>query len=92
MTLLDVVTNLDTFDSESTIYAAEPWSRTSAAVVATEPDDGSVPRDAASLGATYFIEVFVAHEFLAGWKSSVNPDASETEQCERLIQYAINDA
>lgn len=92
MTLLDVVTHLDTFDPESTIYAAEPWSPTSSAVVATEPDDGAVPRDAASQKAKYFIEVFVAQEFLAAWKANVKPYASEIERCERLVQYALNDA
>jgi predicted nuclease of predicted toxin-antitoxin system len=90
VTLLDVVTNLDTYDQEFTIYAAEPWSPASATIVAMEPDDGSVPREAAALGATDFGEVFVANEFLEGWKANVKPDASATERCERLIQHAAH--
>lgn len=90
--LIDVVANLGSYDSELTIYASKPWTCDSVAIVAHEPDRGGVPPEAESSGAEYFIEVFVAKEFLEGWIASEGRPTSAREQCERLIQYAIYDA
>jgi hypothetical protein len=62
------------------------------AILAREPDGGGLPREAMGRHAAYFIEVFVAKEFLDGWTTSVARPTSAREQCERLIQYAITDA
>ena len=43
MKLIDVVGELASFDSESTIYASEPWSPDCDAIVAAE--SGNTPRD-----------------------------------------------
>jgi hypothetical protein len=90
--LLDIVRLLPSLDSDLTIYAVKPWTCESTAVVAPEPDDGGVPSEAQRNGAVYFIEVFIATEFLEGWLESEGRKASAREQCERLIQYAVNDA
>ena len=90
--LIEVVANLASYDPEMTIYAPKPWSCDSEAIVVREPDEGGLPREAKSCGAVYFIEVFVAKEFLDGWTASKARSISAREQCERLIQYAINDA
>ncbi|HEY0990355.1 MAG TPA: hypothetical protein VGD80_25055 [Kofleriaceae bacterium] len=90
--LIDVVSNLSSQDSELMIYATKPWTGDSLAVVAREPDDGGVPPEAAFLGAEYFIEVFVAEEFLQDWIATSPEPRSDVDRCERLIQYAINDA
>jgi hypothetical protein len=92
MRLLDVVTNLSEYDEELTIYAKEPWTCDSEAVVAREPDTGGVPPDAAGMNASYFIEIFVAKEFLEGWRANIQRDVSAEEQCDRLIYYAVHDA
>jgi hypothetical protein len=90
--LIEVVANLASYDPEMTIYAPKPWSCDSDAIVAREPDGDGLPREAMGRHAAYFIEVFVAKEFLDGWTTSVARPTSAREQCERLIQYAINDA
>jgi hypothetical protein len=90
--LIDIVANLSTYDAELTIYAAEPWACDTEAVVTQEPDTGELPPEAAALGASYFVEVFVANEFLEGWRRNERPDATVKEQCERLIHYAVHDA
>lgn len=92
MKLVDIVGNLSTYGAELTIYAAEPWTYNAAAVVAGEPDTGGLPPEAAAIGASYFIEVFVAREFLEGWQQNEHPSATAQEQCERLIHYAVHDA
>jgi hypothetical protein len=90
--LRDIVSGLRSLDQEGTIYAAEPWSSQSAAVVATEPTSGEVPEPAARDGLTYFLEVSLALEFLEGWESTLGKVPTDEERCERLICYAENDA
>ncbi len=90
MSLLEVVRNLETFDEEATIYAAEPWTKESLSVVLREPDSGGIPTAAAEANLRYFLEVFVAQEFLEGWPTTTEADLER--KCERLIKYAITDA
>lgn len=92
MTLLKVIQELDTLDQESTIYAAKPWTESSIAMVFPEQEAGGVLQEADELGLKYFIEVFIAHEFLTDWEANLHKTPTISEKCERLIQYAINDA
>ena len=92
MTLGDLCNRLDEFDPEFTIYAREPWTLASEAVVAAEPDEGGLPQAAHRAGLAYFIEVFLAIEFLDGWESSLTAAPSGTARAQRLIDYAVNDA
>ena len=89
--LIEVVANLAYYDPE-TVYAPKPWTCDSEATVAREPDQGGLPPEAESRGAVYFIEVFVAKEFLEGWTASEGRPTSAREQCEQLIRHAICDA
>lgn len=70
----------------------KPWSPDSEAIVATEPDEGGVPNEAAQINAEYFLEIFLANEFLEGWLSNLDQEPSVKDQCLRLIKYAENDA
>ncbi len=92
MKLLDVVTNLPAYNSELTIYATAPWMCDSEAVVTLEPDNGALPREVEAAGATYFLEVSIAKEFLQGWLAAEAASVSARDRCERLIRYAIDDA
>lgn len=92
MTLLDAVKNLDNLDPENTIYAAEPWMETSISIVLREPEDGGLPKDAEEQGLKYFLEVFIARDFLEDWISGLDKEPNLVEKCARLIQYAIKDA
>lgn len=41
----------------------------------------------------YFLETFIAREFLEGYEASADGAGASAEQrCERLIDYAVNDA
>ncbi len=90
MTLLEIVSRLDTFDEESTIYAAKPWTADAYAIVALETED--LPEEAQELGLKYFLEMFVAHHFLKGWVRNLDAEPTPQEKCMRLIQYANTDA
>jgi hypothetical protein len=91
-TILSVIEQLESLEDELTVYAAEPWTAGSKAVVAREPGSGGLPAEAQTLGLKYFLEVAIARDFLKGWASSLGHEPSNQEQCDRLIQYAINDA
>ncbi len=92
MKLIEAVRELDSFDSEATIYAATPWTESSDAIVAAEPAAGGLPAEAEKLGLKYFLEVFVARDFLDGWGANLGATAAVQQKCARLIQYALKDA
>ena len=92
MTLLETIQDLDSLDEGSTIYAAEPWSADSQVVVAPEPGAGGLPTEAQRLGLKYFLEAFVARDFLEGWAGGLDAEPTTQEKVARLIQYAITDA
>lgn len=92
MTLLEITEKLGELDREVTIYAVEPWSPNSVAVVDVEPQGGGVPADAARRGMSYFLEVFIAQDFVEDWQANLPKKPSAVERCQRLIGYAINDA
>ena len=92
MTLGEVVSQLDAFDEESTIYASEPWNENSRVIVTQEPQLGGQPKNVEDLGLRYFLEVFVAKDFLEGWMANLGRVATASEKTVRLIQYAVNDA
>jgi len=91
-TLKSIVADLPVLDQEATIYAAQPWTGESKAVVANESHAGGLPEVAKAAGLKYFIEVAIARDFLEGWASTLDHAPSAQESCDRLIQYAINDA
>jgi hypothetical protein len=82
VTLADVIDQLEALDADATIYAAKPWSAGARVVVAVEPEDGSVPKEAA--GLDYFLEVDVALE-----AATVGTTGTRFE---RVMHYAENDA
>lgn len=95
MTLSDLIDRLDSFDEEKTIYAKQPWHPDAiaiVAIVADEPDEGDIPDEASKVGAEYFLEIFLASEFLEGWTSHLDKAPTVEEKCLRLIKYAENDA
>jgi hypothetical protein len=82
VTLAEFVERLDALDAEGTIYAEKPWRPDSRAVIAIEPEDGSLP--VAADGLDYFLEVALALE-----AANVGNTGSRFE---RVIYYAENDA
>jgi hypothetical protein len=90
--LIDLVVKLASLDSEATIYAAEPWASDSLAIVDKEPPTGGLPEAATCQGLKYFLEVFVARDFLDDWESSLDKTPTDQARCERLIRYVVDDA
>jgi hypothetical protein len=90
--LIDLVAQLASLDPEATIYVAEPWACDSPAIVDKEPPTGGLPDAAMRQGLKYFLEVFVARDFLDDWESSLDKTPTDQARCDRLIRYAVNDA
>ena len=90
MTLLEIVGLLNTFDEEDTIYAAPPWGHNTPAIVTRE--DKWMRDETLNKAFSYFLEISVAREFIADWVASKRVGPTAEEQCQRLIDYAINDA
>ena len=92
MKLIELIGRLAEYDDELTIYAEKPWRGNSKALVILEPDDGGLPQEAEKNKLEYFLEIFVANEFLEGWNSKYGKNSTKKETCDRLISYAKNDA
>jgi hypothetical protein len=88
----DVIDKLSEFDSEDTIYASEPWTEQSEAVVAREPGAGGLPQVASGTGMAYFLEVSIAQDFIKDWLASLNELPPPSLIRQRVIDYAVNDA
>ena len=87
MMLSEILQRLDTFGEGAAIIAAKPWSASSRAQVIEPPESGRVAeleRD----GMVYFLEIAIVRELKEDWPS----EQGETAFCNRLIQYAIDDA
>lgn len=92
MTLLDVVRDLNKFDQESTIYAMEPWTVDSKVMLIREDESETALRELKKQGFKYFLEVFLAHDFIEDWEIGLLKPPTLQEKCLRLIQYAVKDA
>jgi hypothetical protein len=91
MTLIEIMDNLSSFDPEHTIYAKEPWTVDSAAIVRLEPEEEGGPSYDREAGFTYFLEVFIALETIAALEGRAL-SMSAKELCEFVIYYAVHDA
>ena len=89
MKLIEIVRDLGSFDSEEDIYASEPWTAGCEAIVTPESNMSSAVE---RLNMKYFLEVFIARDFLNAWSASLEDAPTLQEKCARLIQYAIHDA
>lgn len=92
MKLIELIPRINELDDELTIYAREPWQIDSEVILALEPEGGGLPQEAEKKKMKYFIEIFVASDFLNDWIQSLNNAPSDEERCRRLIHYAIHDA
>ena len=93
--LIELVERLAELDDEETVYACEPWTEDSDAMVAPEDPDRKpygIPLEAVEAGMTYFLEVFIVREVVEGWLSNLDEKPTLAAICQRVIQYAINDA
>jgi hypothetical protein len=90
MTLRELLVSRHDWTEEETIYVVEPWSRDAEALLTNEAPDATDPIFRSGKRYAYFLEGFIARDFLDDLGASIN-DVSQ-EACDRLIRYAIDDA
>jgi hypothetical protein len=91
MKLIELVRDLNAVDERSAIYASQPWAETSEAIVAHEPEAGGMPAEAERLGLKYFLEVFIARDFIEDWAANCDTQPTLQQKSARLIEYAAID-
>ena len=90
MKLIEILRQLQTLDRELTIYARHPWTPSADAQLAVE---GSAEEQKAKADELrYFLEVFIARDFLDDWRATQHRAPTDEQSCARLIEYATNDA
>jgi hypothetical protein len=90
VTLSDVVDGLDGLDDDETIHADGPVA-SARAVVAREPEDGTLPPEAT--GLRYSLEVNLAKDAVrvwSEWRGGVTPTLED--KLAAVIHYAVNDS
>lgn len=94
MTLLELLAHAtDWADDDTTIYAEKPWRCGSEAMLVSPSPETTEPIEQDGRSYVYFLETFIAREFMEGWEASQEgSEASADQRCERLIGYAVNDA
>ena len=93
--LIELVERLAELDDEETIYVCEPRTADSDGMVELEDPDRKpfgVPLEATEAGMKYFLEVGIAREVAEGLIAFLGEKPNSTAICQRLIEYAINDA
>lgn len=90
--LAEAIERLTEFGRDDIIYAAEPWTENSLAVIILEEADEPVFFLADGTGFKYFLEVGIATDFVEDWAACLDEEPSLTQICDRIIRYAIDDA
>ena len=82
--LLEVVRHIGKYDENHTIYVKDNkgWSISSATIVCESPDDSTKPIEKEQITYDFFLEIFIAAEFIENVKGNLE------EKCKRLIYYA----
>jgi hypothetical protein len=88
LAIIQLVRDLDAVDKLGTIYASQPWSEASEAIVAYEPEAGGMPAETEQLQLKYFLEVFIARDFIESWIANCPTPPTLEGKCARLIEYA----
>lgn len=90
-TLLQIIDGLHGSDDDATIYAIEPWRKDSPALLVSEESHEPF-KVVGGTKYTYFLEVSLSKQFLSEYTTHAEQSPSLEQKCERLIQYAIDDA
>lgn len=79
-------------DDEATIYVVRPWTPEAAAIIVCPAPASTAPVEHEGQKFDYFLEAFIARDFLEDLTVSDPEAKSELGRCERLIRYADTDA
>lgn len=90
MKLIDLITLIDSVDEDLIIFQKDSIDIDSETELLTENIAKSVVNQHEKY--IYFIEVFLAKEFIYDWVNSLNYVPTNEEIANRLLEYVLNDA
>jgi isopenicillin N synthase-like dioxygenase len=87
MRLIELIASAsDWTDDDTAIYVTRPWRGDADAILVSPAPDTTEPVERDGTHYDYFLETFIARDVLEGL------DGSADDWCQRLIDYAENDA
>lgn len=89
MKLRELLRGRRNWSDEDTIYVVEPWGGDADALLSIATPDTTSPIIENGQSYAYFLEGFIARDFLDDLAA---PDDVDDAACERLIRYATDDA
>lgn len=89
MKLRELLRGRRDWSDDETIYMVEPWGGDADALLSNATPDTTGPIIQDRQSYAYFLEGFIARDFLDDLDA---PDDAGEAVCERLIRYAIDDA
>ncbi len=89
MKLLELLGGRRDWSDGETIYVVEPWSADAESLLSSAAPDTQEPVVQGGKIYAYFLEGFIARDFLDDLGA---PDDLGVAACERLIRFAIDDA
>lgn len=89
MILQEALDQVDEVNDDEVIFAAQPWTLSSAAEICRLDERHSVPASVAARGMSYFLEIFVAREVLEVFGTH---RATKEQRRDLLLYYAEHDA
>lgn len=89
MKLRELLRDRRDWSDYETIYVIEPWGGDADALLSIDTLGTTDPIVQAGKSYAYFLEGFIARDFLDDLGA---PDDVDEAYCERLIRYAIDDA
>jgi len=88
-TLRSLIAEINQLEPTYTIFAREPFTGDSDAVVYDTAPSYTYPQEVIDSGLSYFLEVELAKDLIDGL---LGPDADLDTRVARVIHYAIHDA
>ena len=89
MKLRELLRDRHNWSNDDTIYVVEPWDEGADALLSSATPDTAGPIIQGGKTYAYFLECFIARDFLDDLNA---PDDVGEAACERLIRYAADDA
>lgn len=87
MRLIELIEGSSTWiDDDTTIYVARPWSCDADAMLVSPAPDTTEPLEMGGKFFDYFLETFIARDVVEALAGTAE------KRCQRLIDYAENDA
>ena len=92
MTFYDVVSKADSFGEEWGVYALKPWNKDSVTIVCHPEEQTGLFAVIDGVRYDYLIQISILCEIFDGLGRMLGREATIDEKCDRIIEYAMNDA